>query len=236
MPTLQAATASIPISLQQSWQPLLITDEEIPAASIEPSARRAASPVGTDFYIVPGTGGHGRARADALLAVIQTFGCRVAIYGYDSAPGDTFLVMTGTRPALDALGVLLPQVCAGMEAGARAAARAYATRNLDGDARRRSRTASYLREYLRGYGRGVAEQIRVFRAEVFRDEGPALGSIISAGNARTEQRFTREFPASPSLRTERTGPRAARRAGAAAGRTASIDSYLAIHDLVFAML
>jgi hypothetical protein len=168
--------------------------------------------------------------------VIQTFGCRVAIYGYDPAPGDTFLVMTGTRPALDALGVLLPQVCTGMESGARAAVRAYATKTPGGDARRRSRTASYFREYLRGYGCGVAEHLRVLRAEVFRDEGPALGSIISADSARTEQRFTREFPAPPSLRRELTGPRAARRAGAAAGRTASIDSYLAIHDLVFAML
>jgi hypothetical protein len=144
--------------------------------------------------------------------------------------------MTGTRAALDALGILLPQVSIGMEAEARAAARDYARKNPGGDAQRRSRTTSYFREYLRGYGRGVAEWVRVLRAEVFRGEGPALGSIIATDNARAAQRFAEEFPASPSLRRERTGPRAARLAGTAAGRAARIDSYLAIHDLVFAML
>jgi hypothetical protein len=195
-----------------------------------PGVSRGSSPIETDFYIVPGTGGHGRARADALLAVIAAFGCRVAVYGYNTAPGDTFLVMTGTRPALDALGALLPQVAIGMETEARAATRAYIK------AAPRGHRALYFRDYLRGYGRGVAERLRALRTEMCRTEGGALADVIAADAARIEQRFTREFPAAPPLQRERTGLRAARRAGAAAGRVARIDAYLVIHDLVFAML
>src|ERR1700679_3660698 len=57
-------------------------------------AGRTGSPVAIDPYIVPGTGGHGRARADGLLAVAQAFGCRIAVYGYDATRNDKFLVMT----------------------------------------------------------------------------------------------------------------------------------------------
>lgn len=225
----QTAITVVPIPPQRSWR----VQSNAPA---EARSSRPGSPIDTDFYIVPGTGGHGRARADALLAVIHTFGCRVIVYGYDSARGDTFLVMTGTRPALDALGILLPQVSIGMEGKARAAARAYARKNPGGGGQRRSRTNSYFREYLRGYGRGVAEQVKALRTEVFQSEGHALRSVVAADNDRTERRFAREFPVRPPIRRERTGPRAARRVGAAAGRTARIDSYIAIHDLVFAML
>jgi hypothetical protein len=162
--------------------------------------------------------------------VIAAFGCRAAVYGYNTAPGDTFLVMTGTRPALDALGVLLPQVAIGMETEACAATRAHIKASPGGH------RALYFRDYLRGYGRGVAERLRALRTEMYRSEGAALASVIAADDARVEQLFTQEFPAAPPLRQERTSSRAAQRVGVAAGRAAKIDAYLAIHDLVFAML
>ncbi len=76
------------------------------------------------YYIVPGTGGHGRARADGLLAVIQAFTCRAGVFGYDATRRDKFLIMVAARPVLDALDLLLPGIARQMEGAARAAAKA----------------------------------------------------------------------------------------------------------------
>jgi hypothetical protein len=196
-----------------------------------------------DHCIVPGTGRHGRARADALLAVIRNYACRVAVFGYDATRGDTFLVMTAARPVLDALGLLLPSVAASMESAARAATRGYAEAvrdalpRMSGGERRQALVTPYFRAYLRGYGLGVAETVRVLRAEVIAGEGEALAGLLAEDEARAEEQFTREFPGRKTLREERSWHRRGMEAGIRAGRMAGVDDgYLAIHDLVFAML
>ena len=188
-------------------------------------AARVGFPIERDFYIVPGTGGHGRARADALLKVIAAYGCRTTVFGYDAKAGDTFLVMTGTQPALEALELVLPALAVEMESAARDAAKRY--------------TTSYFREYIRGFGAGTAETIRSVRANMISVEGAALARQVTADEARIQARFACESGEQKPLRPERPGPSFALRAGIAAGRAAAqTDSYryLAVHDLVFAML
>jgi hypothetical protein len=198
----------------------------VPAqVSFDTGAVRVGCPVERDFYIVPGTGGHGRARADALLPVIAAFGCRTAVFGYDTKPGDTFLVMTGTQSALEALEILLPALAIEMERAARAAAKGH--------------TTLYFREYIRGFGAGAAETIRAVRARMIEDSGPLLAQRVTEDAARVQVGFARESGEQKPLRTPRPGPLRALRAGTLAGRAAADgDSYryLAVHDLVFAML
>src|SRR5271154_1891991 len=91
-----------------------------------PGAGHALPPVGLNHCIVPGAGGHGRARADALVAITQAFSCQVAVYGYDATRYDKFLIIIGGQPVLDALDLLLPKAAAEMEAAARAASSVYA--------------------------------------------------------------------------------------------------------------
>lgn len=205
----------------------------IPGARLETDGKpsRVGSPVGIGVHIVPGTGGHGRARADAFLAVIKPFGCQVAVYGYDASRGDTFLAMTGTVPALDALEALLPDLAVRMETSARDAVSGYVGPG-SGSAHR-----AYFRDYLRGYGYGAAEAIRAARSGMFEIHGPALGELLASAAAEVEREFTGRFGIQKPLRNERGGNPQAWQAGAAAGYAVQDqDQYLFIHDLVFAML
>lgn len=198
----------------------------VPAqTSFDAGTVRVGCSIERDFYIVPGSGGHGRARADALLKVIAAYGCLTAVFGYDTKPGDTFLVMTGTQPALEALELLLPALAAQMEREARAAGKGG--------------TAAYFREYIRGFGTGAAETIRSTRTRMIETEGRMLAQRVDADKVRIDARFARESGARKSLRKERPGPRRAMWAGIVAGRAAAgSDSYgyLIVHDLVFAVL
>jgi len=211
----------------------------------EPSERldRVGIPVEIDHYIVPGTGGHGRARADALLAVAGTFGCRVAVYGYNATRNDTFLIMVGARPALDTLELLLPEVAIQMEQAARAAVKAYASQvtsalpQMNAATQRRVLTRPYFRDFIRGYGFSIAEQIRTLRAGYIETAGPGLVQVLEASQARIEEVFRRDFPDRHPLRKERGEHRRGLVTGRTAGQQAGFgDYYLAVHDLVFAAL
>jgi hypothetical protein len=200
-------------------------------------------PVDFDYYIVPGTGGHGRARADALMPIIETFGCRVTAFGYDATRNDKFLIMTGTRSALDALEILLPSIAILMEQAARRAVKTYASQvhgavpQMRLATSRRVLVTPYFRDYLRGYGRGIAEQLQGMRAPAIRAGGPALAEALSGDQARVDETFSRSFPDRKPPRPERGTHERAENAGRRAGRIADIgDDYLAKHDLVFAML
>jgi hypothetical protein len=211
----------------------------------EPSERldRVGIPVEIDHYIVPGTGGHGRARADALLAVAGTFGCRVAVYGYNATRNDTFLVMVGARSALDTLEILLPEVAIRMEKAARAAVRAYASQvtsalpQMKVGTQHRVLTRPYFRDFIRGYGFSIAEQIRALRAGYIENAGPGLVQVLATSQVRIEEMFRRDFPDRHSLRKERGEHRRGLATGRTAGQQAGFgDHYLAVHDLVFAAL
>jgi hypothetical protein len=205
----------------------------IPAARHELDGKptRVGSPVGLGIHIVPGTGGHGRARADAFLAVIKVFGCQTAVYGYSASRGDTFLAMTGTAPALEALEIFLPDLAVRMEASGREAVREYVGSG-PGAARR-----TYFRDYLRGYGHGAAEAIRAARSGMLETHASDLGEFLAVATVSVEREFIGRFGAQKPLRSERGGNVQAWRAGAAAGYAVQDqDEYLFIHDLVFAML
>jgi hypothetical protein len=213
---------------------------QAPAAE---TAEQRGCPVDVDHYIVPGTGGHGRARADGLLAVTRAFGCRTAVYGYDATRNDKFLIMTATRSVLDALEILLPSIAAQMEQAARDAVKGYVTLarrampELASKAQRRILVTPYFRAFLRGYGTAAAEVISSRRAAVIRASGPELGRILAADQARTNEAFRRDFPDRQQLRAENTGHWAGLKAGTQAGWRVNLDDgYLITHDLVFAML
>jgi hypothetical protein len=214
-----------------------------PAGITGELAGRPGCPVELEHYIVPGTGGHGRARADGLLAVTRAFGCRTAVYGYDATRNDKFLIMTGIRPALDALSLVLPSIAVQMEQAARAAVKGYASLvgnalpQVSGKAQRRILVAPYFRAFLRGYGVAVAETIRTVRAKAIKAQGPELGRVLVTDQARVDEAFGRDFPDRQQLRAERTSHRVGLLAGTRAGLIVDLgDDYLIIHDLVFAML
>jgi hypothetical protein len=195
------------------------------------------------YYIVPGTGGHGRARADGLLAVVQAFVCRVGVFGYDATRRDKFLIMVAARPVLDALDLLLPSIAAQMEGAARSAAKAYglqvrsALPQMPAGKQRNVLKIPYFRNYLRGYGQAVGDTVRDIRAEFIRAEGPELTQALAGQDARAEEVYSREFPDTRELRKERASHLDGFLEGQDAGRTADLgDEYLAQHDLVFAML
>jgi hypothetical protein len=200
-------------------------------------------PVDFDYYIVPGTGGHGRARADALMPVIKTFGCRVTVFGYDATRNDKFLIMTGTRPALDALEILLPSVAILMEKAGRQAVKTYASQvhgavpQMRLATSRRVLITPYFRDYLRGFGRGVAEQLHGMRTPAIRAGGQAMAEALADDQMRVDETFSSSFPDRKPLRPERGSHERAEEAGRRAGRIADIgDDYVARHDLVFMML
>lgn len=212
-------------------------------AQFVPAAGGSRIPVETEVYIVPGTGGHGRARADAFLEVVRIFGCRVTLFGYNATRNDKFLVTVGTRAKLDALGILLPAVERRMEQAARTAVSGYAQcaqealPEMSQATRRRILVVPFYREYLRGFGLGVAEMIHAIRAEFAKTTGDELAAIMSADEARIAEKFETKFPDRQLLRPERTSHDAGRQAGLTAGRLADIgDWYIARHDLTFAML
>jgi hypothetical protein len=195
------------------------------------------------YYIAPGTGGHGRARTDGLVAVIQAFACRVGVFGYDATRRDKFLIMVAARPVLDALDLLLPSVAVQMESAARAAARAYgeevrsALPQMPPARASRALDVPYFHNYLRGFGRGVAETIRVIRTEFIQAEGDDLPGILAEQNVRAEEVYNRRFPDATEMRKERVGHLDGFLEGQDAGRAADLgDEYLAQHDLVFALL
>jgi hypothetical protein len=195
------------------------------------------------YYIAPGTGGHGRARTDGLLAVIQSFVCRVGVFGYDATRYDKFLIMVAARPVLDALDLLLPSIATQMEAAARTAARAYgeevrsALPDLQDSRKRSVLKVPYFRNYLRGFGQGAAETIREIRAEFIKAEGDALPRILAEQDVRAEEVYSREFPDSAGLLKERAGHTNGFLEGQDAGREVDLgDEYLAQHDMVFAMI
>lgn len=195
------------------------------------------------YYIVPGTGGHGRARADGLLAVIKSFTCRVGVSGYDATRRDKFLIMVAARPVLDALDLLLPTIARQMEGAARTAAKAYgqevrsALPQMPDSKQCSVLKIPYFRNYLRGFGQGVAGTIRDIRTAIIRTEGPELARILAEQDARAEDVYNRKFPRTRGLKKERATHLDGFLNGQDAGRTADLgDEYLAQHDLVFAML
>jgi hypothetical protein len=207
------------------------------------SGGRVPAPTELDYYIVPGSGGHGKARADGLLAVIQAFACRVGVYGYDRSRRDKFLIMVAARPVLDALEVLLPRVAHQMESAARAASKAYgeevrsALPQMPHGMRRAVLKVPYFRDYLRGFGKGAGETIRGIRTEFIQAGGSELAGVLAGRDVLAEELYNQEFPDTRKLPRARVSHANGYEAGLDAGLTAELDDdYLVQHDLVFAML
>jgi hypothetical protein len=195
------------------------------------------------YYIAPGTGGHGRARADGLLAVVHAYACRVGVFGYDATRRDKFLIMVAARPVLDALDLLLPSIAVQMETAARAAARTYgdpawpALLKVPAGRQGGDLKVTYFRSYLRGFGQGAAQAVGEIRAQVLRAEGDELLRVLAEQDIRAAVTYGREFPDTSRLRQERAGHAVGFLEGRDAGRAADLgDGYLARHDLLFAML
>ena len=109
MPVLQAVTdvasrfdlTERPCSPVSAWYPQLVAGEDAGTSRNDREEVVPGSPgvpVETDHYIAPGTGGHGRARVDALLPVIAAYGSRFAVFRYNETRGDKFLIMIAPGP------------------------------------------------------------------------------------------------------------------------------------------
>jgi hypothetical protein len=114
---------------------------------------------------------------------------------------------------------------------------AAAFRDRPGSARWQSLVRPYFRDYLRGYGAGVADDIRELRANRLAAEGPELALVIADDMARVQAMFRQELPGETPPQPDPASQAWAHGTGYRAGLTAGAgDPYLAVHDLVFAML
>jgi hypothetical protein len=153
-------------------------------------------------YTVAGAGGHGRARAAALLTITRAYGCRTVTWGNDASNRPRTIGIIGTESTLAALRVLLPSVEMQMHMAARAAARTYsrelrAAASWERPADRRPLTAAFYRDYLRGYGHGVAGQIERTRtgiAEEPASSGTSTALVLAGDTTRIQAEYTRQFP------------------------------------------
>jgi Protein of unknown function (DUF2786) len=209
----------------------LMVRHGISEAAIRADAGRNPEPVGLDSYDISGTGGHGKARAEALAAIATDFGCEVAVYGNDSSRYTRCLLMVGTQSSLAALRILLPSIELQMETAARAATRAYrkqlrAACSGQDSYERRTHAAAFYRDYLRGYGYGVADKIRAMRSEITREAaGTGIALVLARDAARIRAEFAREFPKLGRTRPERHRHPRAHAQGRAEGRRVDIGRH-----------
>ncbi len=209
----------------------LMMRHAISEAAVRAESGQAPEPVEVARYDVPGTGGHGKARAAALSAAAIAYGCKVAVYGNDATRYRRTMLMVGTRSSLAALRVLLPSIELQMEMAARAATRAYGKRlrvmtSWQDPGDRRTYTTAFYRDYVRGYGYGVADKIEATRGQIV-DEAAGTGTaLVLAGDAaRVQAEFTRQFPRLGKGRPEHHRHPGAMAAGRTAGRRADIGSH-----------
>jgi hypothetical protein len=187
-------------------------------------------PIDLECHTIPGSGGHGKARAAALAAVVTACGCEVAVHGNDASRYERRLLMVGTRSTLAVLGVLLPCVQVQMESAAQVATRAYAKRLREVcfpvDPRlRRTWVTSFLRSYLRGYGIGLAGKIKALRDSIAQEApGASAEQVLNRDTARIRAEFAREFPELRPTRAERHSHPGALIAGQQAGGMTDLGS------------
>ncbi len=209
----------------------LMVRHAISEASVRAEAGRSPEPIELDCYDIPGTGGHGKARAAALAAIATDYGCEVAVYGNDASRYTRRLLMVGTQSSLAALRILLPSIELRMESAARAATRAYgkqlrAACSWQSRADRRTHASAFYRDYLRGYGYGVADKIRAMCGEISREAaGTGTALVLAADAARIRAEFAREFPRLGRTRAERHRHPGAQAQGREDGRRADIGTH-----------
>ena len=129
-------------------------------------------PVRGTLLSIPGTGGHGPARLDAVTAIVHALGCRASgrepLTGHRlrGAHGDYYLNVWGTEPVITWLNRALPGIIAALDRAAATATRRYAAWLRDEcppedhmPAERPALRAHWRREYLRAYGVMLAARI-----------------------------------------------------------------------------
>jgi hypothetical protein len=183
-------------------------------------------PVEVDCCTVPGTGGHGKARAAALAAIATVMGCQTAVHGNDATRQPRLLFLVGTRSAVATVQLLLPGLQQQIETAARAATQTYTARlrfitSWQYPAQRRTWIAAYHRSYLRGYGYGIAEAIEALRTAIMGEAaGTGAAVMLARDAARVQAEFAREFPGLRPTRPERRHHPQALAAGRQAGHHA----------------
>ncbi|MGH3157035.1 MAG: hypothetical protein ACRDNF_10720 [Streptosporangiaceae bacterium] len=183
-------------------------------------------PIEVDCCTVPGTGGHGKARAAALAAIATVLGCQTAGHGNDASRQPRLLFLVGTRSAVATVQLLLPGLQQQIETTARAATQTYTTRlrfitSWQYPAQRRTWIAAYYRSYVRGYGYGIAETIEAARTTIVGEAaGTGAAVLLARDAARVQAVFTREFPGLRPTRRERHHHAQALAAGRQAGHHA----------------
>jgi hypothetical protein len=183
-------------------------------------------PIEVDCHSVPGTGGHGKARAAALAAIVTVMGCQTAVHSNDATRQPRLLCLTGTRSAVATVQLLLPGLQQQIGTAARAATQTYTSRlrfitTWQYPAQRRTWITAYHRSYLRGYGYGIADTIEALRTTIMAEAARTGAVVLLARDAaRVQAVFAREFPGLRPTRPERHHHAQALAAGRQAGRAA----------------
>ncbi|MEU8195323.1 hypothetical protein AB0C10_16230 [Microbispora amethystogenes] len=130
---------------------------------------RAAEPFDWGVLHIPGSGGHGKARYDAMLLIADAYGCRKAFYGVGMSPKDPWgnfeLRYGGPLSLVEQVAEVLPGFLEEIEAAAKDATRAYGEhiRSLpeeDHDPKwRPSMRRKFRREYMAAYARHLSWRI-----------------------------------------------------------------------------
>jgi hypothetical protein len=229
----------------------LMTRHAIAEAEARAERGEEAETVTRLDFPVPGTGGHGKARVQALAAIAGAYGCRSAVRGNTSAATERTLIVLGTRSALDSLQMLLPSVSLQMEASARFCAREHVARLRERRSSDRSALAGernrYYRSFVRAYGDAVAQRIVELRTRIAEESGapggdgdsspgqgedsaPTTGTevVLRSDVDRVNEEFDRRFPDLRTTRGERTFSRDGYRAGYVRGSRAQLGIQTAV--------
>lgn len=164
-------------------------------------ARRGEQPEPVVYWehTIPGGDGHARARAAGLSGVVRAYGGECAIRGDGTYRQDINVLAVTTRPARDALSLLIPSLTVQMDhAAVRAADELIAQYPLEVFRRKADRTRwrnGYLKSFLVGYCHAVAERITATRGAL-RDESPTKTSseLVRLDDDRVRTEFTTRFP------------------------------------------
>ncbi|MGW4639638.1 hypothetical protein ACWEN6_13975 [Sphaerisporangium sp. NPDC004334] len=121
-------------------------------------------------FEVPGSGGHGKARYDALTAIVKAHGCILPVYGPGQSPrfpwGDFELRFGGRGGSAERAAEVLPDLLREIDAAAAAAVKAYnaylkTLPEEDHDPKWRvGMRRRFRRDYIAAYGRAVAYRIQ----------------------------------------------------------------------------
>ncbi|MBP2479117.1 uncharacterized protein YggU (UPF0235/DUF167 family) [Crossiella equi] len=139
----------------------------------------------------------GKARAELVASIAESFGCKVAtsnnMFNKDKDRPRVVLIV-GTVSARKALALMLPEIVALVDVLAVQVMNAAMQNHPDG--RSNSARRDFRRAYIGGFGHGVAYLVRKLHKEIRENftDSEAVAAIQQAELTRVEEKFAEMFP------------------------------------------